>query len=494
MPRLTGAEVEKHASKESCWVIVHGKCYDVTEFLPEHPGGQRIILRYAGKDATKEFDPIHPSDTLAKYLPLDKHLGDVDMSTVELAGEEKLTASEIARLERVKNIPPLSQCYNLLDFENVAKQVLKPTTFGYYASAADDEITMRENHNAFQRIWFRPRVLRDVSVVDYSTKMLGALAEAPFYITATGQGKLAHPDGEVALARIAAREGIHQMVPLLGSCTYDEVADAATSDQVQWLQLYVHKDRAKAREAIENAERRGCKGLWVTVDVAQVGRREKDIRAKHMEELEKNNGAEDVEANNLGSTLATTTVIDPGLCWDDIAWFKSITKMPIALKGIQCAEDALLAVESGVSAIVVSNHGGRQLEFSRPSIEILVEVMAALRRYGVADKIEVYLDSGIRRGTDVMKALCLGAKGVGIGRPLLYALSTYGEEGAIRMIQLLKSEIEMNMRLLGVTSLSQLNESYIDTSSLSMHTALPVDALSEAAYSEMQPPLFKSKL
>ncbi|KAG5914946.1 hypothetical protein E4U42_000223, partial [Claviceps africana] len=241
-----GSEVAQHNDDKSCWVIVHGKAYDVTDFLPEHPGGSGIILKYAGKDATEAFEPVHPPDTLDKYLDRSKHLGDVDMATVarEEAAEDP---DEAARLEAVARKPLLSQCYNLFDFEAVARRTMKRTAWGYYSSGADDEITMRENHNAFHRIWFRPRVLVDVAEVDLSTTMLGAKCSVPFYVTATALGKLGHPEGEVVLTRAAHTHGVIQMLPTLASCSLDEMMDAARGDQVQWLQLYVNRDRAVTR-------------------------------------------------------------------------------------------------------------------------------------------------------------------------------------------------------------------------------------------------------
>ncbi|EEY19041.1 cytochrome b2 [Verticillium alfalfae VaMs.102] len=233
---LTGAEIAKHNDAKSCWVIVHGKAYDVTEFLPEHPGGQKIILKYAGKDATEEYEPIHPPDTLDKYLDKSKHLGPVDMASVVVETKEE-DPDEVARQERFNQRPLLEQCYNLMDFEAVARRVMKKTAWGYYSSAADDEITLRENHAAFHRIWFRPRILVDVEHVDFSTTMLGTKVDMPFYVTATALGKLGHPEGEVLLTRAAAKHNVIQMIPTLASCAFDEMLDAAAADQVQWLQL-----------------------------------------------------------------------------------------------------------------------------------------------------------------------------------------------------------------------------------------------------------------
>ncbi|OJJ50697.1 hypothetical protein ASPZODRAFT_56535 [Penicilliopsis zonata CBS 506.65] len=496
MGELTGADVAKHNSKDSCWVIVHGKAYDVTEFLPEHPGGQKIILKYAGKDATEEFEPIHPPDTLDKYLDASKHLGPVNMSTVE-SEEKVIDPEEAARQERIKNMPPLAACYNLLDFESVARQVMKKTSWAYYSSGADDEITMRENHNAFHKIWFRPRVLVDVEKVDFSTTMLGTKVSAPFYVTATALGKLGHPEGEVIFTRAARRHDVIQMIPTLASCSFDELVDAREGDQVQWLQLYVNKDRAITERIVRHAEARGCKGLFITVDAPQLGRREKDMRSKFADvgSSVQATGGDSVDRSQ-GAARAISSFIDPALSWKDIPWFRSITTMPIILKGVQRVDDVLRAVEAGVQGVVLSNHGGRQLDFAPSAIEVLAEVMPALRERGWQDRLEVYVDGGVRRATDIIKALCLGAKGVGIGRPFLYAMSAYGVDGVDRAMQLLKDEMEMGMRLIGATSIADLDPSLVDTRGLlAGHSApVPSDSLGMHTYDPLQVPSFKAKL
>ncbi|EHA54913.1 hypothetical protein MCOR27_011752 [Pyricularia oryzae] len=484
---LTGAEVAKHDSSQSCWVIVHGKAYDVTEFLPEHPGGAKIILKYAGKDATEEFDPIHPPDTLDKYLDKSKHMGPVDMSTVAHV-QKAADPEEEARLRRVADIPLLEQCYNLLDFEAVARRVMKKTAWGYYSSAADDEITFRENHSAFHRIWFRPKVLVDVENVDVSTTMLGTKTALPFYVTATALGKLGNPEGEVCLTKAAGKHNVIQMIPTLASCAFDEIMDAAVPGQVQWLQLYVNKDREVTKRIVQYAEKRGCKGLFITVDAPQLGRREKDMRSKFEDPGTSVQQGQTTD-NSQGAARAISSFIDPALSWKDLPWFRSITKMPIVLKGVQRVEDVLKAVDAGMDGVILSNHGGRQLEFARSGIEILAETMPVLRSMGLQDKIEVYLDGGVRRGTDIIKALCLGAKGVGIGRPFLYAMSAYGVQGVDRAMQLLKDELEMNMRLIGCTSIDQLSPSLVDTKSLTYHgNGTPIDNLSHSIYDPLANP------
>lgn len=338
---------------------------------------------------------------------------------------------------------------------------------------------MRENHSAFHKIWFRPRVLVDVEKVDFTTTMLGTKVDMPFYITATALGKLGHPEGEVIFTRAAKKHNVIQMIPTLASCSFDEIMDAAEGAQVQWMQLYVNKDREITKKIVQHAEARGCKGLFITVDAPQLGRREKDMRSKFTDTGSnvQSKGGEATD-NSQGAARAISSFIDPALKWDDIPWFQSITKMPIMLKGVQRVEDVIRAIESGVQGVVLSNHGGRQLDFARSGIEVLAEVMPVLRERGWENRIEIYIDGGVRRSTDIIKALCLGAKGVGIGRPFLYAMSAYGLPGVDRAIQLLKDEMEMNMRLIGCNRVEELNPTMIDTRGLSMHTtSVPTDTL-----------------
>ncbi|OAA44430.1 Aldolase-type TIM barrel [Metarhizium rileyi] len=484
---LKGSEISQHNNAKSCWVIIHGKAYDVTDFLPEHPGGSKIILKYAGKDATEEFEPIHPPDTLDKFLDKSKHLGDVDMTTVTKE-EKKHDPQEAARLERLQQKPDLSQCYNLFDFEAIARRVMKTTAWGYYSSAADDEITMRENHSAFHRIWFRPQVLVDVEQVDFSTTMLGTRCSIPFYVTATALGKLGHPEGEVVLTRAAHKHNVIQMIPTLASCSFDEIVDARQGDQVQWLQLYVNKDRNITRKIVQHAEARGCKGLFITVDAPQLGRREKDMRTKFTEQGSRVQSGQDTDTSQ-GAARAISSFIDPSLSWKDIPWFKSITRMPIILKGVQRVEDVIRAIDVQADGVVLSNHGGRQLDTARSGIEVLAETMPILRARGLQDKIEIFVDGGVRRATDIIKALCLGARGVGIGRPFLYAMSAYGQDGVERAMQLLKDEMEMNMRLIGCASVRHLNPSLIDTRGLFVHSnSTAADSLSQTVYDPLVVP------
>jgi L-lactate dehydrogenase (cytochrome) len=352
---------------------------------------------------------------------------------------------------------------------------------------------MRENHSAYHKIWFRPRVLVDVEKVDLTTTMLGTKVDIPFYVTATALGKLGNPEGEVVLTRGAKKHNVVQMIPTLASCSFDEIVDARQGDQTQWLQLYVNKDRAITKRIVQHAEKRGCKGLFITVDAPQLGRREKDMRSKFSDtgSSVQSEGGDTVDRSQ-GAARAISSFIDPSLSWKDIPWFLSITKMPIILKGVQRVEDVIRAIESGVHGVVLSNHGGRQLDFARSGIEVLAEVMPVLRERGWEDRIEIFVDGGIRRATDIIKALCLGAKGVGIGRPFLYAMSAYGLPGVDRAMQLLKDEMEMNMRLIGASAVDQLNPTLVDTRGLSLHsTSVPSDNLGLGVYDPLVIPAEK---
>lgn len=332
-------------------------------------------------------------------------------------------------------------------------------------------------------------MLIDVENIDMSTTMLGTPVSIPFYVSATALGKLGHPEGETCLTKASGKHDVIQMIPTLASCSFDEIVDSATDKQTQWFQLYVNKDRDITKRIVQHAEKRGCKGLFITVDAPQLGRREKDMRSKFSDKGSDVQTSDDGVDRSQGAARAISSFIDPSLSWKDIPWFQSITNMPIVLKGVQRVDDVLRAVDANIPAVVLSNHGGRQLEFAPSAIELLADVMAALRARGWQDRIEVYIDGGIRRATDILKALCLGAKGVGIGRPFLFAMSAYGVDGVDRAMQLLKDEMVMNMRLVGARSVQELNPDLVDVRGLGVHSVPnAVDTLSMGAYDPLQLP------
>ncbi|KAI7872187.1 FMN-dependent dehydrogenase-domain-containing protein [Spinellus fusiger] len=493
---LTLQQVARHNKKEDIWVILHGKVYDLTEFLPEHPGGQKIILKYAGKDATQAFDPIHPKDIIERLLPASVYQGDMDPEELkqQQEAEEESPKDKAIRLAR-KAMPHLDEIYNTFDFENIARKVMSPEGWGYYSSGAGDEITMRENHSAYHRIWLRPRILVNVKSIDTTTTMLGTKVSFPLYISATALGKLGHPEGEKVLTRAAGRANVIYMVPTLASCSFDELVDSRLDHQTQWLQLYVNENRALSKKLIQHAEARGIKGLFITVDAPQLAYREKDMRQKYTQDVPSEmKGTSQQMERDEGAARAISSYIDPSLAWEDIPWFKSITQMPIIIKGVQCVEDALMAARYGCQGVVLSNHGGRQLDFAPSSIEVLADVMEALNAQSISN-FEVYVDGGIRRGTDIFKAIALGATGVGIGRPALYAMSTYGDQGVDKLLYLLKRELVECMRLMGAPTIKSIHPTMVDTRNLKDHFMPgPTDHLSSFAYEKMQPVGNSSKL
>jgi L-lactate dehydrogenase (cytochrome) len=490
---ISMSEVAKHNTKEDLWVVIHNKVYDLTPFVDTHPGGIQPILSKAGKDATKAFDVIHPPDIVSQ-LPSELYIGDVDPSTVVKDEEKDQTAEDATKAVVVADTkPPVDFLLNVFDFEAIAQKVMKKEAWDYYSSGADDEVTLRENHAAFQRVWLRPRVLVDVTKVDMRCKILGYDSSFPLYISATALAKLAHPEGEVVLTRAAYSQGIIQMMPTLASRSLEDMVAARQPGQVQFFQLYVNSSRKITEELIRRAEKGGAKALFITVDAPQLGRREKDMRNKftaNEANVQKEKGT--AVDRNQGTARAISSFIDPSLSWKDLAWFKSITTLPIVLKGVQCGEDAILAAKHGVAGIVVSNHGGRQLDYCRSAIEILPEVMDALRSVGAEKKLEVFVDGGVRRGSDIFKALALGAKAVGIGRPTLYGLASYGQEGVEKVVTILRDELDMTMKLMGTPAVSDVKPEMVTIRNLADHfVPAPKDFLSATTYERLTP---RSKL
>lgn len=478
-------ELQKHDNvDDGVWVSINGLVYDLTDFLAMHPGGAKIIMHYAGKNASTIFNKFHAKDVFSKFLAPEKCLGPL-IGDLEPAEDITVTEEEEELNQLREQLPKLSKIFNISDFEYLSKRILTPHAWAYYSSAADDEITLRENHYAFGRIFFNPKVLTDVSEMDISTEFLGVKTEAPFYCSAAAQARMGNEEGELSIARGCGNEGIIQMISSSASYSLKEIVEAARAHQPQWFQLYVNLDRDITYNTIKECEQLGVKAIFVTVDTVMLGRREKDLKLRLFEDEDESNAND----NDAHSSDPLMNFKDVHLTWKDIDKFKSMTKLPIVLKGVQRVEDVLLAVDHGVDAVVLSNHGGRQLDYSRAPVEVLADVMPVLREKKLDDKIEVYIDGGIRRGTDILKALCLGAKGVGLGRPFLYANSTYGEEGVTRAIQMLKRELVLDMKLLGVSKLEELRPELLDLRGL--HNRVPQrDMMYDAGYVPLAPPKF----
>ena len=351
---------------------------------------------------------------------------------------------------------------NLLELEDMARAKVPRAIFDYIAGGAEDEVTLRRNREAFGRWALRPRVLRDVSKRDTKTVLLGERVSMPVCVAPTSFHALVHPEGEVATARGSAAAETILIASTVSTKPLEEIAAAA--DAPRWFQLYVYKDRAVTEELVNRAVKAGYKALCLTADTPVLGRRERDERNAFT--LPPGFGIANLKPAGLdgmpeveqGSAFAqyVTDLLDSSLTWDDVDWLKSISPLPLVVKGIMTAEDAVLAVDHGIAGIVVSNHGGRQLDSTLGSLDALPEVVAAVR-----GRIEVYLDGGIRRGTDVLKALALGAKAVFVGRPVLWGLALGGADGVRAVLDELRTELDTAMALAGCAALKDIESSLV---------------------------------
>jgi 4-hydroxymandelate oxidase len=347
---------------------------------------------------------------------------------------------------------------NLADYESAARTLLPQPVYDYYAGGAEDELTLRWNRAAFGRFMLRQRVLVDVSRVDQSVPLLGQRLSMPVLLAPTAFQRLAHIDGELATARAAKASGTILVASTLSTFSVEEIAAEAGA---LWLQLYVFRDRAITRALVERAEAAGCRAICLTLTVPVQGNRERDAHNGFTlppgVEMANFVGLRQARfPDSAGSRLNAFIgqEFDPSLSWDAVAWLRSITRLPIVLKGIQTPEDGTLAVEHGADAVIVSNHGGRQLDGGEPTLLALPRVASA-----VAGRIPVLMDGGVRRGSDVVKAICLGATAVLLARPYLWALAVGGQQGVEDALGIVRTEIERTMALLGRPTLSALDES-----------------------------------
>ena len=353
--------------------------------------------------------------------------------------------------------PGLDDLVNLSDFEPLARERLTDMAYAYYASGANDEITLHENRAAYDRIALHYHVLRNVSQRDLATTVLGQPVSMPILIAPMAFQGMAHPNGEVATTRAAAAAGTIMVLSTLSNASLEEVVAATTAPP--WFQLDVYRDRGATLDLIHRVEAAGYRALVLTVDASVLGRREADVRNRFhlppgltaktlipagMESLP-------AAAGDSGLSAYFASLLDPSLSWADLEWLRSTTSLPILLKGIVRADDAARAIDSGAAGVIVSNHGGRQLDTAPATIEVLPEVVAA-----VEGRAEVLIDGGIRRGTDVVKALALGARAVLLGRPVLWGLAVGGEAGVARVLALLRAELDTAMALCGCGSLADI--------------------------------------
>jgi len=347
---------------------------------------------------------------------------------------------------------------NLDDFERVARECLSPNALTYYASGANDEVTLREARGAWSRRRLLPRVLRGVTAVDLATTVLGQRVEWPVLVAPMALQAMAHPAGELATVRAAGRTGTTTILSTVSNTAVEDVVGAASAPV--WFQLYVYRDREASRDLVQRVEAAGCQALVLTVDTPHLGRRETDMRQRfvmpaHLELPNVPDRGRDMtqQRPRPASALAEYAALqlDPTLSWRDLDWLCSLTRLPVLAKGVLRADDAVQAVEHGAAGVVVSNHGGRQLDTSAATADALPAVVAALDGRG-----EVLVDGGLRRGTDVLVALALGARAVLLGRPVLWGLAVDGEAGALRVLELLREELRAALLLCGCSRVDEV--------------------------------------
>ena len=347
----------------------------------------------------------------------------------------------------------MTELLNVEDFEHEAKRRLEPSTYGFYAGGAGAEATLADNLAAFRRWYLRPRALADVGQVTTATQVLGTEVALPVLLAPVAFQTLAHPRGELAAARAAAAAGTIYCLPTISSVSPAECAEAVPASRC-WFQLYWSHDRGFTRELLERVAAAGFSALLLTVDLPVLGHRERERRTGFAFPTDVPLPNVSPELLPLGTGLGH--MVDATLTWRDLEWLQDAARLPLVLKGILTAEDALLAADHGAQAIVVSNHGGRQLDGVQASLDALPEIAEAL-----GGRVELLLDGGIRRGGDVLKALALGARAVLVGRPFVWALAAAGEEGVRQVLAVFEQELAGGLALLGCRSPAELTRAHV---------------------------------
>ncbi|HXD23267.1 MAG TPA: alpha-hydroxy acid oxidase [Gemmatimonadaceae bacterium] len=356
---------------------------------------------------------------------------------------------------------------NLAEFESAAAARLPRMVFDYYAGGAGDEVTLRAARAAWDAIQIRYRVLREVSTRTLATTVLGDALAFPLMVAPMAFQRLAHADGELATARAAAAAGVGMILSTLATTSIEDVRAAGPGPL--WFQLYIYRDRGASRALVERAERAGCTALVLTVDSPLLGRRERDVRnAFHVtDDFTVPNLTGDPRAalaaagaHGGGSALASFVEAhwDSSISWRDVEWLRSVTRLPVLVKGIVRGDDARLALEHGAAGVIVSNHGGRQLDTAVPSARALPEVADAMAGRGA-----LLVDGGIRRGTDIVKSLALGAHAVLLGRSVLWGLAVGGQPGVAQVLELLRAETDLAFALAGCRSPHELTRDFVTT-------------------------------
>jgi isopentenyl diphosphate isomerase/L-lactate dehydrogenase-like FMN-dependent dehydrogenase len=366
-------------------------------------------------------------------------------------------SSHLALRSRVVSDP-----INISDFEEIARGRMEPSAYDYYAGGANDERTVADNVRAFERWVIRPRVLAGVRDVNAATTLVGLPLTLPVALAPTAFNRLGHPDGELAAARAAGAAGTLMCCSTIASCLLEEIAVAATGPL--WFQLYVYRDRDVTRDLVGRAEAAGYRALVLTVDTPRLGRRERDVRNRFtlpagisIVNLERYGTPDALRwAATSSFTEYVHKLLDDSLTWESIDWLRTITALPILIKGVLTAEDAALCIQHGVAGIIVSNHGGRQLDGAIATMDALPEVVKQ-----VAGSVPVLVDGGVRRGTDVFKALAVGASAVLLGRAYLWGLAADGEAGVRKVLEIFRTELELAMALAGCATIGAITPAHV---------------------------------
>jgi len=351
---------------------------------------------------------------------------------------------------------------NIFDLERLAKERLPVLAYDYYRSGAWDETTLKANRESYEKLKIHYKILVDVEKRDLSTTIFGQHVDFPILVAPTAFHKLAHPDGELATGRAALKAKTIMTLSSLSTTTIEEVAEA--TNKTFWFQLYINKQREYTRDLVARAESAGAKALVVTVDTPLWGRRERDVRngfhlppglsAINLVKYQQDGIAKGQTGAGLGQSFSW--VLDATLQWKDLEWLATITKLPIIIKGVCRVDDAIKATEHGIKGILVSNHGGRQMDSAPATIDVLPAIVDA-----VGNHATILMDGGIRRGTDAMKALAQGAKAVLVGRPVLWGLAAGGQQGVEKALSMLREELDLGMALSGCRNLKELNRSLL---------------------------------
>ena len=454
--KLCSGAPSRYAASENGWRCFCGRCGSTVYFEARETSSVTVYL--GTLDHPEDVPPrVHRCiEARLPWLSLEDDLPRYEGCDIP---------EPAARLEKKSAAASPLDPINIEDYHALARERLTTMAYDYYDSGAHDEITLKQNKSAFDRIELHHRVMADVGARDLSIQLLGHHLKAPFMIAPTAFHKMAHREGELATVRAADSAGSIMILSTLSNTTIEKVTTTAKGPV--WFQLYIYQDRVATQALIQRAEAAGCKAIVLTVDAPLLGVRERDVRNGF--HLPPNLHIENVHAlgmgqapqNQLASGLASyfRSLIEPRLSWRTLDWLASVSRLPILVKGVVRPEDAVRALDHGASGVIVSNHGGRQLDTSPSTISVLPAIAEATQDLpGV-----LLLDGGIRRGTDILKAIACGADAVLIGRPVLWGLAVGGESGVRHILEILRSELDLAMALSGCRDISEITPALLQS-------------------------------